>query len=350
MPRYRYLAADLLSGTIREEVPFDSCRYTEVLNRPGAITATIGLRHAKATRATLAPGKTALHVERDGIIRWSGILWTARASASGAGLEVGGEGWWSYFRRRHVRTTKTYTATDQLAIARDLLTYAQAQAGGNLGVVIGAETSGVLRDRTYESWARKNIGGAVEELAAVAGGFDFEPAAAWTGQKVAWTFRLHYPRRGRVTSLVWELGSNLEDLAEDVDSTRQANLVDAIGAGEGSAMILATATGARDGYPLLEAVVPLKDVSVGATLQAHADLILKGTRLPLDRVPRALASQRHPDTTLGAYGPGDTVALRAADGWIAVAQSARVMEVAVSVDREGAEAVEVAFAEQGATL
>lgn len=351
MARYRYLAADLLSGTIREEVPFDACRYAEVLNRPGSIEATIGLRHAKATRAILAPGLTALHVERDGAIRWSGILWTAKASSSKASLTVGGQGWWSYFRRRHVRETLAFAQADQLEIARALVAYAQAQPGGDLGVALGAEASGVLRDRTYEWWARKNVGLAVEELAGVSGGFDFEPAAAWAaGGRVAWSLRLHYPRRGRPTALVWELGGNLDDLDEEEDATRQAGLVDGIGAGDGEGTLIATASDPAPGYPLLEDVRAWKDVSVPATLQAHADAALKAGRLPLDRVPRAVAKQDHPDTTLGAFEVGDTVTLRARDGWIDVAYPGRIMEVGVSVDREGAETVDVAYADEAATL
>src|SRR5207248_7712340 len=103
MARYRYLVADLRSGTILEEIPFTRAKFTHILNCPGAFTASLGLRHPKATRELLTPGKTAIHVEREGAIAWSGILWNARAKASSSSLELAAEGWWSYFRRRRIR-------------------------------------------------------------------------------------------------------------------------------------------------------------------------------------------------------------------------------------------------------
>lgn len=357
MPTYRYLVGDLVPSSgngIREEMPFSTVKYSHILNSPGAFSATMGLRHKKATKSNLDKGRTAIHVERDGVIVWSGILWTARGGARAGSVEIGGEGWWSYFRRkRRIRATKTYAGQDQLLIARDLLNYAQAQTGGNIGIVVGSETSGVNRDRTYWHYERKPIGEAIEQLAAVEGGFDFAIDVAYDGTGlIVKTFRLHYPRRGRVTDVVWELGANLEDLTQAEDATGAANLIDALGAGEGDAMLIATAadTSQIGPYPLFEDTVSYKDVSVQATLQGHADLELRQRARPIVTLPTLLARPAAPDTTLGSFIVGDSLTVRGSDGWISVNERMRIQSYEVSVDENGKETVAVAFAQEDASV
>jgi hypothetical protein len=109
LARYRYLVGDLLTGILREEMPFTGVKYNQVLNGPGAFAATIGLRHRKATRANLDPGRTTIYVERDGVLLWGGILWAARPSTDVAKIDLTGEGFWSYFRRRLIRTKTSST-------------------------------------------------------------------------------------------------------------------------------------------------------------------------------------------------------------------------------------------------
>lgn len=372
MATYRYLVGDLVPSSgngIREEMPFSKVKYSHALNAPGGFTASIGHRHPKATRLNLDPGRTAIHLERDGVIIWSGILWTARAGVKAGTLDVGGEGWWSYFRRRRIRTgtggpspstatARIYTAQDQLFIARDLVNYAQGQSGGNIGVTVGTELTtdngGVqrLRDRTFYAYERKPVGEAVEQLAAVQNGFDFAIDVAYDGTgTIIKTLRFGYPRRGRVTDVVWELGANLEDLTQAVDASRQANLVDALGAGDADAMLIATAadTSQIGPYPLLEDTISLKDITVDATLQAHANSELRTRARPIATIPTLLARPTAPDTTLGSFITGDSLTVRGADGWISVDERMRIMSWEVSVDENGKETVAVAFAQEDAS-
>lgn len=362
MPAYRYLVGDLAPASgngLREEIPFSDVKYGDVLNRPGGFSATIPLRHPKATRANLDPGRTAIHVERDGNLRWSGILWAAQASVEAGTLSVAGQGWWSYFRGadgqrgRLLRITKTYTAVDQLAIARDLVNYAQAQAGGNLGIIVGAETGGTLRDQTWYHYERKNIGTTIEQLAARQGGFDFAIETGYdAGGIIRKTFTLYQPRRGRVTPLIWELGVNLEGLAVGVDATKAANQLDALGNGEGDSMLIATVSDPSQlaSYPLLEDVVALKDVSVPATLQGQAALRLAGEAEPVVSVGPLLARQANPDTALGTFITGDSVKVRGQDGWINVDELMRIQAIEVSVDKDGYEKVGVTLAQEEASF
>jgi hypothetical protein len=355
MANYRYLVGDLAPASgngLREEIPFDTVKFSHILNRPGGFSATLPLRHTKATRDNLGPGRTAIHVERDGVIVWSGILWTAKASIDNATLELGGEGWWSYFRRRLVTTTQTFLAADAFLIARTLINNAQAVAGGSMGIAVGAETCGVLRDRTYFHYERKPVAEAVEQLAGVQNGFDFAIDVAYVGTTITKTLTLGYPRRGRITPIIFELGTNIEGLTQEVDATRQANKVDALGTGEGDTMLIATAAdpSALTLYPLLEDVVTFKDVSVINTLTAHAASALTNRAQPVTRLPTLLAVQVNPDAGLGNYITGDSVQVKAQVGWLGLDERMRIQGYTVTVDTEGRERVAVEFAQEEASI
>lgn len=344
MANYRYLVGDLLTGVLREEMPFSGVTYSQVLNAPGAFQATIGLQHPKATRANLDPGRTAIYVERDGVLLWGGILWAAQVSADKAEISLSGEGFWSYFRRRVLRTTKTYTAVDQLAIAQDLVTWAQSQTGGDLNVAVGIETSGVDRDRTFNFWERKPIGEAVEQLAAVENGFDFAVDIEYaTSGAITRTFRLDYPRRGRDTSIVFELGANLGSFTQLVDARVQANQIDVIGSGDGAGMLIATVSDLSEvpPYPLLEDVLSYKDVTVLDTLTGHGNASLAARTTPVETIPTI--AQFGPDTGLGSYITGDEVTIRGDAGFIDLDQRVRIIEIAVKVDEESSEQVDIAL-------
>lgn len=344
MAQYRYLVGDLVTGTIREEMPFSGVTYSQVLNGPGAFQATIGLRHRKATRANLDPGRTVIYVERDGVLLWGGILWAASVSADDGKISLNGQGFWSYFRRRVLRETKTYTGIDQLAIAQDLVSWAQSQDGGDINVAIGSETSGVLRDRTYNDWERKPIGEAVEQLAAVEGGFDFAIDVDYdSGGGITRTLRLSYPRRGRDTSIVFELGTNLGAFTQQVDASVQANQIDVLGAGDGSSMLIATVsdTSAIPQYPLLDDVLTYKDVTLIDTLEGHGNAALAARATPVETIPTI--AQFGPDTGLGSYITGDEATVRGSAGFIDVEQRVRIIEISVKVDEQSSEETTIAL-------
>lgn len=353
-PSFDFYQGPWINGDVSPTARTDGIGNIWILNGAASIAGTISTTTApsKVTRANLDPGRSAIHVERDGVIVWSGILWTARADVASAVVEVGGEGWWSYFRRRLVRVTRTYSAADQLFIARDLINYAQAQPGGNVGVLVGTETSGVGRDRTYYSYERKGIAEAVEQLAAVTNGFDFAIDVAYESGVITKRFRPAYPRRGRTTAIVFELGTNLESLSQEIDATRQANQIDAIGAGEGDAMLIATATDTSQlaSYPLTEDVIALKDVSVTSTLVGHAALEVAARVAPVMRLPTLVAHQASPDVSLGAFITGDTITVKGSDGYVSVNEQMRIMEYATSVDVNGREALTLALAQLEAAL
>lgn len=361
MPRYTYLAADLLSGTVRDELPFETASFALVMNSTGGFSGTMPLKSDALTHLSLAGtlerGKTAIYVLRDGLPVWGGIYWGLRASVEQNSLQVAAQDWLSYFDRREIRSTKTYTATDQFTIFSTLVSYAQGLPGGDLNIdVVYDALSGVARDRTFPFWEAKNLGEALRQLAEVEDGFEFQAETSGTGLgDLTRSLRLSYPRRGRRTDLIFELGKNIELIDFDDDTFAMTNDLVAHGSGEGYSMLQATATDPNkisQGYPLLQASRAYKDVTVQSTLQAHASEDLLNAKSGISGL-RVQLKATDPDSTFGSFITGDEVRVRGTWGLLDIAGVTewwRIMETNVTVNESSDESVTCLLTPAEATL
>ncbi len=354
------------TGTILGELPTISMSYSDPLNGAGRWSAVVPL-DANPTRLVvpdpgggasteidtstlelvtpenLAVARTQVWFDRDGVLLAAGILWTAKADVGGGTLELAGEGMHSYFRRRLIRSDRTYSSEDQLAIAEDLITQAQASPNTDVGVLVETSGSGVMRDRTYLGRERKWVGDTLEQLAAVEGGFDWRYSPAWIAGVPTVTLRFSYPALGRRTAHVFEVGTNCSLLAYDEDGTTVANLVDATGAGEGDDGLISSAANAalQGPYPILEDVVSFSDVRDVGTLTGHAQRRLARGAGPMRHVELQTFADAEPP--LGAYEVGDQVTIRADYGWVQLDDWFRIVELSIDV-AGGEETVKLSLA------
>jgi hypothetical protein len=347
MAQYTYLVGNLLTGVLREEMPFGNVVWSPVLDRPGSFSATIPYNHPKATRANIDPGRTVLYVVREGVIVWSGIIWTARRANGASVVTVGAEGFLSYFRQRSIRKTLAYAHTDQLTIGRGIIEALQSPSlypGGNIGIQVDTVTCGVQRDRTYWWYEYKNAGDALEELSAVQGGFDFEFASAYESGSIVNRLHFFWPKKGVRSGVVFELGTNVNALGWSIDGKALANHVDAIGSGTGATMLTSPATNTSQlgVYPLLEAQVSAKDVSVPSTLAGMAQAAL-AAQASADAIS-SIVVRSTADTQPGAFATGDQVLVRSHDGFVAIDGWYRVMAYAVTISDQGTESIDITLA------
>lgn len=336
---YTYITADILTGTVIEEVPLRSVKWAKELNGPGSFEGTIDADHPKAVRNVVSPGARFIYVLRNGVPVWGGIIWVVRNK--GGVLEIQAQGIWSYFRRRLIKASVTFTNSDQFTIAQSLLNTAAASPGGDIGVVVPVTTSGVLRTRTYIGTERKPVGEAVEQLAAVENGFDFEITTSLSGATFTNDVVFHYPRQGRRLSAVWDVSVHVTLDEWEVDASAAANSISGLGSGDGdAALVLDAADPAKlTEYPLLEDTASFKDVVERSTLEAHtrAELTRRSspTALPgLTLLPTA-------ETTVGSFVVGDEVNLRGTRGWSELDGWYRIVGYEVSVSDEGDEKIRV---------
>lgn len=319
MTEYRYLATDAMTGNRLGELPLGDVEFSELLNQGGEISGTLDLRlHSRNGQSLAAallnastPRRTRLWVDRDGTLVWSGFIWGRSRPRGSTGLiQIRGRSTFSYFEKRRRTANAIYAGSDQLSIVQDLITWALAQPGGDIGVQVGTETSGVLLTRNPLAWGyeRKVIAELIDELAGADNGFDFAIEPAYVDDEPVDTLRLYYPRRGRrvvdsniVFFKAGSTGGNLIDFDLDEDGLDSATVVYGIGAGEGESMIqtVATRTDLLDaGYPLTETVLAQKSIT-------DSQALLELTIAEVDRVadtPMRWSIEVDPDDVSVPFG------------------------------------------------
>lgn len=318
MAKYRFLACDLMSNSVLAELPLKGASFRTQLNSPGDFSAEFPLGdpamdHIDLISAT-DPGRVALYVDRDRVLVWGGIIWT-RDRGKIAGNEFG-----SYFtQHREIRDVKVYSGQDSIAVARDLITYAQAKPGGNIGVIVGAETSGILTDAYYYPWQVVKVGQAIMDLSAQDPGFDWAIDVAYDSTGVPTKTFHPAARRGRrftETGLVFEFPGTIASYDYPEDGSKMANSVTAQGQGAEANMLTSTAadTSLLDGgYPLLEVTNSYSQEIVPANVTKHAAADLKAFRLPVLGMTTTVRAGRDP--VLGSYVCGDEARVRITDEW-----------------------------------
>lgn len=315
----RFLIIDAITRTAQAELTVvESCSFGEVLNSPGSFKATIPLVMpvgSLITSETIRPPRAVFAYEKDDVLVWAGPIWTHSYDLDAGTVELAGEGYLSYLRRRILRISATYTGIDQFAIAFDLIDKAQAAGNGYLGISYTANpaTSGVLRDRTYYSYERKHIGTLIEQLAAVQNGFDFRLMPRWSSgpnSTLVVDFLVTYPPVGRATDIVFDLGA-VDFSTVTLDGTSLAFTVDAIGRGEGDSLPISTQTDSSlvIAYMALDDDISVSDVEDTATLAAYAQ-----RRLLRGKAPIVIPKVQVGTEWLGRFVVGDQVRVRAAMG------------------------------------
>lgn len=318
MAKTTFTCRGLVTGTNLGTIPLVGS-YGKVLNRAGELSGTIdcGRRPPAIVQGYLdatIPRRTVIWVDRDKTLMNGYIIWSRQWLRGSRFLYIRGASLWSYFLHRRLRVTKSFPNDDQLAIAKWLIDYAQAQPGGNIGIAVPAATSGVLRQRNpigYD-FELKFISTLVEQLAGVINGFDFDIACAYdTAEVPTATFQTYYPRRGRTadaSGISFTFGANLLDLSYLEDEVDRPNTMLGVGAGEDVTQLEAPVVDASEldnGFPLLEASYVRKNIYETDTLNDNAGAALR-QKQDSDRLVLWVKPD-HVNAPVGAYEIGDDV-------------------------------------------
>jgi hypothetical protein len=336
---YTYLFTDLRTDTLLAELPLADVSYSFELNGIGKLSGTIP--YADETlpldpETASTPGRTAVYVDRDGVLVWGGIIWT-RDRVKG-GKQIQAAEFLSYFQHRYVKKTLSTDTSlltnpayvdaggqrlygDQKFIMWSLLRYAQDQAGGNVNIDLNPLTApghGIDRTVSYFGYERPEIYKAIAELAAADSGFDFGVEVGWTSSanNQAPTryrrARAWYPRRGRSASesgLVFSKGGghgSIIDYDWPEDGTSLVTEMSGLGAGTGEARIVKTAV-AQDlidsGWPLLEGVETHDGVVDEAQVQGMTNAELDARSRSTTQPTFEVAADTDPE--FGSYQVGD---------------------------------------------
>ena len=326
MTTYRYLFADLLSNSIIGELQLTGVNFTKTLNAAGTFSASLLISDANEASANIinstVPGRTAVYVDRNGVLIWGGVIWNREYNSTSQHLSISAREFESYFEKRRVLTTTVYNNVDQLTIAQALINTAQAATNGNIGVQVGTETSGVLVNRTYFSYEQKTIFAALTDLSQQSNGFDFTIGVAYDGSgNPTKKLVMKSPQGGirydatSTTAPVFEFPSgNVIEYTFQEDASQVANRLTATGAGsnEGQVQQVKLATDQLTaGWAVLEDGVSYGDIydaNIISNLAAGKLAAVKNPPVTLQIVAPAFE-----DPQLGSYDVGDDIRVRIQD-------------------------------------
>lgn len=353
---YRYLFADLLTNEIIAELPLTGVGFTQQLNQAGTFQAHLLLSGINSygynVEAATQPARNAIYVDRNGTLVWGGIIWNRTYSSASQELSITAREFESYFEKRQITTTLAYTNQDQLYIARDLINTAQAQPYGDIGIVVGSETSGVLIDRVYYDYELKGVWQAIKDLSNQDDGFDFNITVDYDINDVPTkTLVLGYPRTGTIYNVndpyayVFEFpAGNIVEYEYPEDGSIAVNALHVIGAGSNEGKLTSFAedtTKFATGWPLLEGQANYSDI----TDQTVLDELATGQVLALSEPPPIIkvVVPAYAEPQFGTYGIGDDARLRIIDERFPTGLDAiyRIVGLSVQPGEDGPERVTI---------
>lgn len=223
--------------------------WTEAVNAGSTLTAKITVsddpsRISRIKEGT-APDNAAIYVSPgQGRISWGGVVKKRVWNSDNNEYAITAVEWRSWLYqlilgpKPDLTGTNVYswTATDQLEIARDIITYAigDQEVDGIPPITMGTELSGILRNFVILGTSFGTVGGYLDQLSGQDSGFEWDLECQIGDDGLPeLRFVTYFPERGgELTSLLFKQGSTILSVSELEESTEsRATRVWAIGEG-----------------------------------------------------------------------------------------------------------------------
>lgn len=338
---YAYLVTDLRTNSVLAELPFQNVSYNVKLSEAGEFNGSLFVNDETSVydlRNTTFPGRVGLYVVRDEEPVWGGIIWKRKYDGNTRKLTITASGFESYLGSRIQLINKTFTNTDQLDMARWLLE--SSGVAESILADVSDRTSPRKRDRTFNGFEFKTTLDELTRLGNLIDGFDWnvEIYKDPESQEIRRLFQFYYTARGvpaDQTDLYWEFPGSIRTFTLSEDADAGANMVYAIGAGEGVDQLWASAFVYDQivaGYPLLEQSRSYKSVVLEPTLQSHAEKDRDRLSSPVTIFEVTVSANDEPQ--LGSYAIGDWARFRIEDQFVTpmIDQYARITGISVTID------------------
>ncbi|MEV0370614.1 hypothetical protein AB0I10_12400 [Streptomyces sp. NPDC050636] len=269
------------------------------------------------------PGTTLIYAERNGQLRWGGLIW--QTEPEGDELKVEAAGWTSYLQQRHdldgeLGGRGPYVRADPCKIARDIVAYAQSIPDGDLKLSVDATTSKAMVGTPSEPWHSRwwetpVLGDQFDDLMKEPDSPDYTCTTWWDKDlRPVRRIRLGYPRLGaRRTDVAFTSGINIIDSPPVTYSADEyAQVVIATGSGEGRAQQRAIEA-VRNRRLRLEHVLELPEVR-GKDVLARRAKAERAWRQSLGHVEQ-ITVRDHSQAPIGSWQVGDDVRISVRDQW-----------------------------------
>ncbi|MFB4280860.1 hypothetical protein ACBJ59_36610 [Nonomuraea sp. MTCD27] len=298
--QYRYVVTDLLSRQYLGDLELENVSFDKRILQPGQLSATIPIPSRRVgdqiaeiiprdeTFLDRGPGVITVQIFREGEPWGEYWITSAQPSRSRRGtpqIQLRGSTLEAYLSRVEIQSDLFYTGTDQIEIARNLLSDLMSDDYAAIGLTLQTGDSGVLRDRVYLDTESGTYGQRLIELAQVEDGFEWMLNFALVDGSLVRNWVWGYPRLG-VQDPPPHLfadgrsGGDILEWSEEIDALRGATRWRARGsASSGDASVAATplvsavheATAHLEaGWPRLDKTLSYSTVTDVDTLDAYA--------------------------------------------------------------------------------
>jgi len=322
--QYVYQLADLVTNQPTTDVRLKRVSFDMGISTQGSLTADLYLSDNPTLDVDefISEGKTALYVIRDGQPVWGGIVWRSRYSSRSRTVSLTCATFESFAYHVIIESPRTLNyvlPTDQMTIARDLLTAMQQAPNSNLNIGVPVQASGITRTRNISWWEFNSYGTELEQLSELENGFEYRVDLYTAGGSGAPLRRylFAYPRFGQPiesSNFVFEYPGNITSYDIDSDGGNSCVVAYAIGTGEGSSIVWAKSEDlafAANGYPRIGKTFAYKSVVEQPTILAHAEADVRNNTPPRREMKFQVRADMVP--ILGDYAPGDTARFRIKD-------------------------------------
>jgi hypothetical protein len=320
MATYRYLFADVLTGSVLAELPLYGVSFSKYLSKAGNFTGTYPLYstqldNADVLNATL-PGRTAIYIERNGALVWGGIIWTRLWQSDQRVLEMTAQTFESYLYKQVIERTQSFVNVDQKNILALLVSNMQSKSSANIGITVpGTFSSSIVRSTTFWDYETWTYGRAAENLAGYADGLDWYIDVQYGSlgapiKQLTIGDVLGQPQT--TTQLAWDYPGTVSKYTLPESASQGATTVIGVGAGDGPTTLKAKSvaqTLLNGGYPDLQEIYSNKDVSKPNTLASQTQAYLNSIKVPVT-TPSVWID---PDQGWGQFALGDSAFLSIVD-------------------------------------
>lgn len=315
MAQYRYIMHDLTTNRNLLELPLFGTWFTRVLCRSGNGTASVklgmeGYSDEEVLNAT-EPGRTKLYVERDGVIVWSGIVWTRTWNEQAQTLNMNLQTLESFFYVQYIESPLSYTNVDQRNIVRSLINVMQGKPGGSIALIVPtAFSNNIVRSVDFARYDGWSFGRAIEYMVKYDQGLDYTIESRWSSADIPEDVVLIADVLGRdvnQSKVIFDYPGTVKNYYYPENAAKGAVSMLGFGKGEGEEMKRSSYTHQKlldAGYPNIQQTFDNKDVSKQSVLDNQTKASAIRFKVPVVTPTIEL----NPDT-FGAWQMGDFVRL-----------------------------------------
>lgn len=324
---------------VDEITTFQGLSYFSRLNSYGSCSFNLNVYDPKATQETLSRYRHQIAVKRNGTIVWVGPIVKIVGNLEGVKgvVQIQAISYLQHLRARFTDTLVSYLSEDAGDIAWNLIDTIQSRTNGELMIREGNIEVSEDRDRTYE---RAGIAKLIVNLSNVINGFDFEfvPQQDASGLLEQINFNVYKSLSTTRNNYILNMDSLI-----NLRWSTTGNLVNTVifdGAGTGDSILTAEASDSSSqiGFTRREDRVASKDVSIQDNLQEKADEYIRVDKVNTYDIQCTVRPGITP--SYGEIGLGDIVTydfVTEDNSFVNFQGTARVLELIVSIDQNGAE-------------